>query len=535
MNFIDQQTMETLNDMQIKNVPHKNLQNSESSYVDIMNGNERMTIDVLDHGFISMVDCMPRLVPKGKTADYAVVQAARVSYGEGTKTVNADKGLIRYLMRHDHGTPFEMVELKFHLKMPIFIARQWMRHRTACISGDEELYFDFANAFDFFTSEKKEEGDVNLSKIKISEFYDKWVNGAYLQHTSGTYVIVKTKDSLKNMFLRCINEETKEITHTHVKDIWISGEKDVFEIELQNGKKIKTSKDHLYFTNKGWKKLSDFVVLEENNTVSIFDIDIEIFSNGSKCSKEKYLVKLNNVQEISDKKSDCCLKSTMDSIIESSKIKSIKHMGRELTYDLEVEGSFHNFICNGIVVHNSINEYSARYSQVPDLYYVPEPDSLKKQHVLSKQCKDESSSVIENVKDSFIEYSKTKSKENHKQYEKFMEDGIAREQARINLGVNVYTEFYWKCDLRNVLGFLKLRMDFHAQSEIRQYAHAMFKLVQKVCPVVCESFMNYKMNNIVLSLNEIEIIKGNKSIEIIKSKEEKEELKNKMKMLSISK
>ena len=81
---------------------------------------------VLDHGFVRLVDYMG--------GDDAIVQAARVSYGKGTKKVSEDRGLIRYLMRHRHTTPFEMVELKFHAKMPIFVARQWIRHRTANVN-----------------------------------------------------------------------------------------------------------------------------------------------------------------------------------------------------------------------------------------------------------------------------------------------------------------------------------------------------------------------------------------------------------------
>ncbi|MEC8819079.1 MAG: FAD-dependent thymidylate synthase, partial [Planctomycetota bacterium] len=96
-----------------------------------MNGKARWEIPVLDHGFVALVDVMPRLIPEGKTADTAVVQAARVSYGEGTKKVNEDRGLVRYLLRHRHTTPFEMIEFKFHVAMPIFVARQWIRHRTA--------------------------------------------------------------------------------------------------------------------------------------------------------------------------------------------------------------------------------------------------------------------------------------------------------------------------------------------------------------------------------------------------------------------
>ncbi len=84
---------------------------------------------VLDHGFVRLVDYMPQ-----QDLDSSIVQAARVSYGDGTKTSRGDRGLIRYLLRHWHTTPFEMVEFKFHIKMPIYIARQHMRHRTASIN-----------------------------------------------------------------------------------------------------------------------------------------------------------------------------------------------------------------------------------------------------------------------------------------------------------------------------------------------------------------------------------------------------------------
>src|SRR6266853_6439375 len=80
----------------------------------------------LNAGFVRLIDYMGD--------DESIVQAARVSYGKGTKTINEDRGLIRYLMRHQHTTPFEMVELKFHVKLPIFVARQWIRHRTANVN-----------------------------------------------------------------------------------------------------------------------------------------------------------------------------------------------------------------------------------------------------------------------------------------------------------------------------------------------------------------------------------------------------------------
>jgi thymidylate synthase (FAD) len=109
-------------------------------FKDVMNGDSRWEIPVHDHGFVALVDSMPRLVPEGQTADSAIVQAARVSYGAGTKKVNEDRGLIRYLLRHRHTTPLEMVEFKFHIAMPIFVARQWIRHRTANVNEYSARY-----------------------------------------------------------------------------------------------------------------------------------------------------------------------------------------------------------------------------------------------------------------------------------------------------------------------------------------------------------------------------------------------------------
>ncbi len=87
---------------------------------------------VLNDGFVCLVDCMGD--------DDALVQAARVSYGRGTRAVQNDAGLIRYLMRHWHSTPFEMCELKLHVKLPVFVARQWIRHRTANVNEYSARY-----------------------------------------------------------------------------------------------------------------------------------------------------------------------------------------------------------------------------------------------------------------------------------------------------------------------------------------------------------------------------------------------------------
>src|SRR5437016_6774390 len=112
----------------------------ETPVFDLMGGSSRWEVKIHEHGLVALLDVMPRFAPVGKTADFAIVQAARVSYGQGTKQINEDRGLVRYLARHRHTTPFEMVEFKFHQVMPIFIARQWIRHRTANVNEYSARY-----------------------------------------------------------------------------------------------------------------------------------------------------------------------------------------------------------------------------------------------------------------------------------------------------------------------------------------------------------------------------------------------------------
>ena len=257
--------------------------------IDLMEGDTRRQINCLDHGFVALLDVMPRMVPRGQTADQAIVQSARVSYGAGTKKVNEDRGLIRYLLRHRHTTPFEMVEFKFHVAMPIFIARQWIRHRTA-----------------------------------------------------------------------------------------------------------------------------------------------------------------------------------------------------------------------------NVNEYSGRYSVMPDRFYRPTVEQVRKQSKNNRQGGGETFDLAADVSEkstaeafvSFLE-------ESERLYEKYISltnQGVSRELARIGLPVSLYTEWYWKIDLHNLLRFLSLRMDSHAQEEIQVFARAMFDLIRPMVPVTIEAFTDYEQNALHLSKLEIEAL-----------------------------
>ena len=262
----------------------------ESPMRDVMEGAARLEIPVLDHGFVALVDAMPRLVPEGHTADQAIVQAARVSYGQGTKQVSEDKGLIRYLLRHRHTTPFEMVEFKFHVCMPIFIARQWIRHRTA-----------------------------------------------------------------------------------------------------------------------------------------------------------------------------------------------------------------------------NVNEYSGRYSIIPDRFYTPTVEAVRKQSASNRQGGEETFAVDDaseaRTAEEFISFLKDV-EQRYGKYIELTDKGVSRELARIGLPVNMYTEWYWKCDLHNLLHFLALRMDGHAQYEIREFATAMFRLIEKIVPVTAQAWKDYLFESMRLSRLEIDAIKA---------------------------
>ena len=258
-----------------------------------------MEIKVLDHGFVRLVDHMPR-----ENLDNSIVQAARVSYGDGTKTSRGDTGLLRYLLRHWHTTPFEMVEFKFHIKMPIYIARQHLRHRTA-----------------------------------------------------------------------------------------------------------------------------------------------------------------------------------------------------------------------------SVNEMSARYSIVDEEYY--EPEVLRGQSAVNHQG---SEGVVE-LDDELNQALSGQYKHAFKLYEQLLEKGVCREQARGVLPQSTYTSFVWKMDLHNLMHFLQLRMDHHAQKEIRDYATAIYELVQPLVPHSMEAFMDFRVNAMQLTGPEIEAIAGGKEIE---SPGERREFQEKLKRLKFN-
>ena len=237
-------------------------------------------IPLLDHGFIRVVDYMGD--------DTSIVQAARVSYGKGTKKVSTDAGLIKYLMRHWHSTPFEMCEIKYHVKLPIFIARQWIRHRTANVNEYSARY-----------------------SILDKEFY-------------------------------------------------------------------LPAKEHLAAQSKS-NRQGRGDVLEGEQAKKVLDL----LKNDAERTYENYETMLNE----------------------------------------KYDGS--------IIDENGV--------------------------------------------------------------------GLARELARMNLTLNTYTQWYWKTDLLNLMNFLRLRADHHAQYEIRTYADAMLDTLKRWVPITYDAFMDYRVGGTEVS------------------------------------
>jgi thymidylate synthase ThyX len=386
----------------------------------------------LDHGFVGLIDVMG--------SDEDIVRAAKVSYGGNGEelTVAGVRRLIRYLMRKRHTSPIEMSVIKFHMKIPIFVMRQHVRTRTACLTGDSELLFV---------------GDFSMT---VKRAYNMHIHGAKIigRHTCARHV--------GDMELYSLNETTKELYYTNIKDIWESGVKHIFEVTISTGKTIRTSKDHLFFTENGWKKLEDIAVGD-------------------------------NVWELADR-------SNFGRLVE---VTSITHAGKEMTYDIEVAGPFHNFSANTFVVHNSLNEYSGRYSEMSPEFYVPEIDRFQFQDSHNKQgsigqlepdnAKILQDAMVDNFDSCYASYKKAISSD----------AGLAKEIARIQLPVSNYTELYWKIDLHNFLHYIKLRNSpGHAQWEIVQLAQLMYDQVKEHFPLTAEAFEDYVMGSVTFSRHE---------------------------------
>ena len=610
-------------------------------------------IPVGSDGFVRYVDHMG--------TDASVVQAARVSYGAGTKSVSDDASLIRYLMRHRHTTPFEMCELKLHVRVPMDCWRQWIRHRSACLAGDVKLQFN-------------RPCDGRPNTLTVADVYKRF--------NSTDYRGKDIKERVQMMDLRCINEDTNQIVFTNVVDIWESGVKDVWEVTTESGSVVKMTMDHLIKTENGWLKLKDVgnskvAVLglgkgvgktpianiinsetEEWRPVMYWEDYYEVSSQGrvrrivggrgsrsfGRCKKitvcrGRAVVSLNKpgyqevkhvhvmmLEAFTNRRpigEECCHRdgNSLNNTIENlywgtpqnnaddrvkhkattklacnyEDIVSVNYVGKEMTYDLEVQGPWHNFSADGLIVHNSVNEYSTRYSEAVNsmakagewrlqskvnkqgsggvvsdewpegwrvdrewyvhtplgshvcyhsptlltMFQSPGQRAVQLDHYLYTATKGgtidgplpsdwmagaqshwritDPDGMVEtwlfDARPTVSEYLDQCESEVQEyitsHYQKLLSLGVAREQARKDLSLSTYTEAYWKIDLHNLLHFLSLRMDSHAQKEIREFANVIGGIVETLWPITWQAFKDYRLNAVTLTGPELAAIASN--------------------------
>ncbi|MGN6674425.1 MAG: FAD-dependent thymidylate synthase [Thermomicrobiales bacterium] len=188
-----------------------------------------------------------------------------------------------------------------------------------------------------------------------------------------------------------------------------------------------------------------------------------------------------------------------------SNIARIEYAGETMTYDLAVAGPYHNFVANGFIVHNSVNEVSARYSILPEELYLPDDTQISFQSADNKQGRS-AATVPSELKARVRELLLAGQHAAYAGYQEMLDAEIARELARVALPVSVYTEWYWKINLHNLFHFLELRVDPHAQYEIRMYGEAICLIAQRLAPIAYEAFVDYARDAVRLSALERAIV-----------------------------
>jgi thymidylate synthase ThyX len=552
-------------------------------------------IRVLDHGFVRLDDVM--------ASDLSVVNGARVSFARHKSEMDeADEGLIRFLMRDRHGTPFEHNAFRFHIRAPIFVAREWFRHRIGCLTGDTEITFVDTNGSTSPKCRKTiddlwrmwtqgERDDQALTRAQAGEVDRLAAEGKSMREIARTVGIgrrsVKSRllgksanrDArwrVRGMRLRVLNEETGELESGHIADIFDKGIQPVYRLTLADGKQLTLTENHRLLTTDGWMRMGNAVGLIHDNHDIRMTRDVRLMTNGVEAYKDREWLAARNfwrggvaserasigrwtreqarkvheqyvytcrscdrcggrlhahhiVPVWLDKSQardvgnlitlcDACHRKvhrTLTSELAFARdysewsgfaqditaperrgrvltahpvrVIAIEYVGMRQTFDLSVEGPWHNFIANGVVVHNSFNEFSMRYAKATDDFYVPEPDDVRTQ--VGKPGAYSFDPVSDEVAETTRDELRAVYDAAFAAYERLVELGVARELARCVMPVGAYTEFYWTVNARALMNFISLRAAESAQREIRRYAEACEHFFAESMPVTHAAFV----------------------------------------------
>ena len=407
---------------------------------------------LFDHGFVRLDDAM--------ASDLSVVNSARVSFAVRREAMDdRDKGLIKFLMRERHGTPFEHNSFRFHIRTPIFVAREWFRHRVGCLTGDTTVTL----------------GGAEAGTKTMSELWSIWSERP--EHVSA-------------LEIRTLDEQTGEFGTSRIESVVDSGHKPVYEIVLADGKRLRATATHELLTTEGWKTVREAVGLRGEGSRTRATRSPSLLcepTDGPLGAPYEFFRK--NSEENRGVRNGGAVSTLVRPTAEVLGVVGVRYVGVEQTYDLCVEGPWHNFVANGIVVHNSFNEESGRYHKLADDFYVPAPEAVRTQ--VGKPGSYSFEAVAEPLADETIDTFKRIYKDLFAEYEGLIEKGVAKELARAILPFGIYTQFYWTLNARSLMNFLSLRNATAAQYEIRVYAEAVERLFAERMPITHECFVEF--------------------------------------------
>ena len=449
------------------------------------------TTRLLDHGFVRLDGAL--------ADDLSVVNGARVSFARRKDEMDAsDEGLIRFLMRDRHGSPFEHNAFRFHVRCPIFVAREWFRHRIGCLTGDTEVTFVNINGeacarktldelWEMWShgerdghalSVSQRSEDVRLAAAGRSErgIARELGAGRRAVRTSlaGADGFRDAKWRVRRMRVRVLDEETGTFTVGHIGDVIDKGVQPVYRLTLADGKQLTLTENHRLLTDSGWTRMREAVGLVGDGGEAVMTRPCSLVTNG-----------VPAYQDVEDR--DVPTRRGFKLVAHPVRVVAVAYVGLRRTFDLSIEGRWHNFLANGIVVHNSFNEFSLRYAKATDDFYVPEVEDVRTQvgkpgayrfepvdDELAETTRDELRAVYDHA---------------YETYTRLVEQGVARELARSVLPVGAYTQFYWTVNARALMNFVSLRNSEFAQLEIRRYAEAVEAFFAELMPVTHQAFV----------------------------------------------
>jgi thymidylate synthase ThyX len=454
---------------------------------------------------------------KSSAGDADVLFAARVSTKGEQSLADVDSdasrsvGLIRYLMRDRHGSPFEHNSMTFYVEAPIFVFREFMRHRMACLTGDTQVVLCSPKG-------------TGLRRRSIEEIWELWHPGA-LEHA------------------RVYDEETLRPQAGRILDVVRAGLKPVVELTTRGGRSIRCTADHRVLTPEGWKRVHeltdrDFLLRSGNRAIRdqtpippMLRRGIGVWTSGlrvhliqpvdechlceEKFSREELVLDhvipvaqdLAKALDVGNLRPACrtChrvrsngeqihaerLGSTSAAV--PDRVASIVPRGVEMTYDLVIDEPWHNYLANGLVVHNSYNEESGRYRRLRPVFYVPGPERK-----LVQAGKPGAYTFVDGTPEQHklvVEATESSCRQAYAAYLEMLDAGVAREVARIVLPVTTYSSMYVTMNARALMNFLSLRtkredstFPSFPQREIEMVAERMEEAWARLMPLTHEAF-----------------------------------------------